>query len=314
MVFEWPYVLLGLALLPLLLLAYVVAQRRRRTYAVRFTNLELLSHVVGRMPGMRRHIPPLLFLVGLAALLVSLARPVAVLALPRERSTVMLVIDVSGSMSADDLVPDRMAAAKQAARTFIEKLPPHVGVGLVMFNDKASLNAPIMRDHEAVLRAVDSLRPGGGTAIGDGLAAALDNLAQQPAGEDGQPPPSSVVLLSDGESRMGADPEEVAQRAAAEGVLVNTVGIGQRGVLTKLGGNQSTSLDEDALRAVSETAGGQYFYAAETNELESIYSTLSSQVSWIEERTEITALVAAVSALALLIGGLLSLRWFQQFP
>jgi Ca-activated chloride channel family protein len=314
MTFEWPYVLLGLMLLPLLALAYVAAQRRRRTYAVRFTNLELLSNVVGRRPGARRHIPPLLFLAGLAALLVSLARPIAVLALPREQSTVMLVMDISGSMSADDMQPNRLDAAKRAARTFIEKLPPHVSVGLATFNDKASVNAPLMRDHEAVLRAVDRLRPGGGTAIGDGLAAALEHLAEQPVGEDGQQPPSAVVLLSDGESRLGAAPQQVAERAAEEHVQVNTVGIGQRGVRIRLGGNQSTTLDEETLRAMAQATGGQYFYAAESGELESIYSSLSSQVSWIEERTEITALVAAAAVLALLIGALLSLRWFQQFP
>ena len=168
MTFISPYLLMGLALVPILCATYLFAQRRRRAYAVRFTNLALLKKVVGKGPGARRHIPPLLFLIGLAALLISLARPVAVLALPREQSTVMLVMDVSASMTAADMQPNRMEAARQAARTFVENLPPHVSVGLATFNDRAALAAPITRDHEMVLNAIDAVQARGGTAIGDG--------------------------------------------------------------------------------------------------------------------------------------------------
>lgn len=314
MTFEWPSVLLALSLAPVLILMYVLAQRRRRAYAVRFANFALLHEVVGRGPGVRRHIPPLLFLVGLAALLTSLARPIAVVALPRERSSVMLVLDVSGSMTANDLRPNRIYAARQAARAFVEKLPPYVSVGLVSFSDETMLNAPMTRDHDVVLRAIDNLQAGGGTAIGDGLTQALEHIAQQPSDEQGQQPPTTVVLLSDGESQQGLPPLEAADRAAEAQVQVNTVGIGQRGIRTPLGGNQTAGLDEQTLRGMADKTGGQYFYAAETEELEQIYSNLSTQVSWVEERTEITAFVGGLAALLLILGGLLSLRWFQQLP
>ena len=314
MIFEWPFLLLSLGLIPILTFIYIVAQRRRRKYAVRFTNLALLSHVVGRAPGVRRHIPPFLFLIGMAALLLSLARPVAVLALPRERSTVMLVMDISGSMTADDLLPNRMSAARNAARVFVQQLPPHVSVGLAVFNDEARLRAPIVRDHDAILAAIDSLRAAGGTAIGDGLSVAIDHLVDQPADANGQRPPALVVLLSDGESQTGLPPGEAAQRAAAASIQVNTVGIGQRGIRTQLGQNQTAGLDEATLGMIADTTGGQYFYAAEASELQDIYSNLSTQVSWIEERTEVTALAAAAGALLLIAGALFSLRWFQQLP
>src|SRR5215207_1080326 len=217
MSFEWPILLYGLAFVPIMAGLYVLALRRRRAYAVRFTNLPLLREVAPRRPGYRRHLPPLFFLLGLAALLVSLARPSAVIAVPRDQSSVMLVLDVSGSMSADDLKPDRMTAARQAARTFVETLPERAQVGLVSFSNAASLRAPLSRDRETVLRAIDALRPDGGTAIGEGLDLALDQLARQPASPDGARPPGLVVLLSDGENSIGREPAEVAARAAQEG-------------------------------------------------------------------------------------------------
>ena len=182
MSFEWPVLLYGLAFVPIMAALYVLAQRRRRAYAVRFTNLPLLREVAPRRPAYRRHLPPLFFLLGMAALLLSLARPSAVIAVPRDQSSVMLVLDVSGSMSADDLQPDRMTAARQAARTFVEALPDDVQVGLVSFSNAASVRAPLGRDRDAVLRAIDALRPDGGTAIGEGLDLALDQLARLPAG------------------------------------------------------------------------------------------------------------------------------------
>jgi Ca-activated chloride channel homolog len=314
MSFEWPYVLAGLALIPILLVGYLLAQRRRRAYAVRFTNLALLSAVVGREPGVRRHIPPVLYLLGLIALLVSLARPVAVLAVPREQSAVMLAMDVSGSMAADDLQPSRMEAAKQAARTFVSALPPHVLAGIVSFNTSTSVNAPLTRDRATLLPAIDGLRPDGGTAIGDGLAQALNHLAQQPSDAQGQRLPALVVLLSDGQSSAGIAPNEAAALAARAQIPVHTVGIGQRGAAPLLGGRQRAELDEATLQAIARQSGGQYFYAAEAGQLERIYGDLSSRVSWVEERTEITALIGALATVLLLVGGVLSLRWFQQFP
>lgn len=313
MTFEWIYALWSLMLVPLLLALYLLAQRRRQTYAVRFTNLALLQSVVKRGPGVRRHIPPFLFLLGVTALLVSLARPVAVLAVPRDQSAVMLVVDVSGSMSADDLQPNRMEAARQAARAFVNALPADTSVGLVAFSGEANIEAPLTRDRAVVLHAIDTLRPGGGTAIGEGLSRALTHLEQQsvPAQER---PPARVVLLSDGQSTMGVDPEQAAERAANDSIRVDTVGIGQRGAAPIIGNQQRVGLDEATLQAMASRTGGQYLYASEANQLESIYADLGAQTRWVEERTEVTALVSALGALLLIVGGLLGLRWFQQFP
>jgi len=314
MSFEWPYLLFGLALVPIVAGLYALAQRRRRAYAVRFANLELLRAVAPRRPGPRRHIPPLLFLLGLGVLLVSLARPSAVIAVPRDQASVVLVLDVSGSMAATDLSPDRMVAARQAARAFVEALPRNAQVGLVSFSSTASVNAPLGHDRDATLRAIDGLRANGGTAIGEGLAVALDQLAARRAGAEGGTPPGLVVLLSDGENSVGQAPPQVAARAAEAGVRVHTVGIGQRGVSARLNARQTVRLDEATLQAIADATGGSYFYAAESGELERIYEDLGSQVSWVEERTEVTSLVTALGTVLMLAGGLFGLRWFQQFP
>src|SRR6266851_5036178 len=180
MTFAWPTSLVGLALVPVLLGFYLWMQRQRRRYAVRFTNLALLREVVGRGPGMWRHIPPLLFLLGMAALLVSLARPSLVLAVPRDQASVMLVLDVSGSMDARDIQPTRLGAAKQSAQQLVSALPKGAQVGVIAFSDRASVSAPLSADPSPALQALDRLNAGGGTAIGDGLNVALDQLAQRP--------------------------------------------------------------------------------------------------------------------------------------
>lgn len=313
MTFEWPIVLFSLALIPILSGLYLLAQRRRRAYAVRFTNLALLQAVVGRTPGFRRHIPPLLYLIGLAALLFSLARPVAVIAVPREQTTIMLVLDVSGSMAADDLEPNRMAAAKEAAKAFVDQLPDTIQVGLVSFSSNAAVQASPTTDHLAVTQAIDQLRSRGGTAIGDGLDLALDQLVQRPTDANGQRAPGMVVLLSDGQSTQGMPPQQATARAQSEQVKVYTVGVGQRDAQVFVQ-NIPVTLDEETLQQIANETGGSYFYAAETTELERIYSDLGSQISWVEERTEITALISALGTVLLIAGSLLSLRWLQQFP
>ncbi len=313
MTFEWPILLWSLALIPIMVGGYILAQRRRRMYTLRFTNLELLQAVAGRGPGLRRHIPPLLFLLGLAALLVSLARPSAVIAVPRDQTTAMLVLDVSASMTAADLRPNRMEAAKQAARAFLDALPPNMQVGLVSFSSGATVNAAPTNDRFAVARAIDALQANGGTAIGEGLHLALDQLAQRPVDEDGSRAPGLVVLLSDGQSILGRPPETAAARARQEQIKIHTIGIGERGADTVIGG-QRVRLDEQTLQAVAAATEGRYFYAGESNELTEIYANLGSQISWVEEQTEITALVSALGALCLTAGGLLSLRWLQQLP
>jgi len=314
MTFQWPLLLLSLGLIPILIGLYLLAQRRRRRYTVRFTNLTLLDSVVGRSPGWRRHIPPLIFLIGLAALLVSLARPTAVISTPHETSSVVLAIDVSGSMAATDVQPSRLAAARQAATTFVNALPKDAEVGLISFSDTAHVNAPLTRDHKAMLGAIESLRANGGTAIGDGLGLALDQLMARPADAQGQRPPGLIVLLSDGRSTVGTDPMSVTARAKQANIRIDTIGVGQRGVNPMIGRQYVGELDEQTLSAIASETGGEYFYASEAGQLQRIYADLGSRVNWVREETEITALVSALGAVFLLAGGLLSLRWFQQFP
>ena len=312
MMFEWPIVLLGLLLVPALIAAYVIAQNQRKKYAVRFTNLDLLAQVAGPSPGMRQHIPAALFLLGLTALVIAMARPIAVVALPRERAIVMLVMDVSYSMEAEDLTPSRIVAAKRAAERFVRELPPATSVGLVSFSGKANLNAPLTTDHVAVAQAIENLQLDNGTAIGEGLALALNHIADHESTST-TAAPATIILLSDGESQLGVSPLEVAERAAQMRIEVNTVGIGQRGQRTQIRPDQAVGLDEKALQVIAARTGGVYFYAAQSSDLDASYQNLSSAISWVRERTEVTAIAAGIGALLMIAAGLLSLRWFQRF-
>ena len=314
MTFAWPTALIGLGLLPVLVGFYLWIQRQRRRYAVRFTNLTLLREVVGRSPGLWRHLPPVLFLFGMAALLVSLARPSLVLAVPRDQASVMLVLDVSGSMDAHDLQPTRLGAARQAAKKLIDGLPSGAQVGVVAFSDRVSLSAPLSGDTHRAQQALDGLTAGGGTAIGDGLNLALDQLAQSPTNAQGERAPAVVVLLSDGENNMGRPPATAANRAQQEGVTVNTIGVGQRGVQTALNRRTSVGLDETALKSIASTTGGQYFYAADAGQLEQVYAHLGSQIQWVTEQTEVTALASGLGAALLTVAGVLGLGWFGRLP
>jgi Ca-activated chloride channel family protein len=309
MSFIWPALLLSLLLVPALVAAYLFALQRRKRYTISFTNLDLLKEVAVEQPGFKRHIPPLVFLIGLAALLFSLARPVANVSLPRTRAAVVLVLDVSYSMNAEDLKPTRIAAAQASAKQFVQQLPATALVGLVSFSGKANLNAPLTRDHNAVLEAIESLKLDNGTAIGDGLLQALEHIAVQ-----NQRIPANIILLSDGESSQGYAPLDAAARAEQMQIEVNTVGIGQRGTRTQLNANQTVGLDEDTLKAIAARTGGQYFYAAEASQLEDIYKNLGSSVNWAREPTEVTAIAAGIGALLMVIAAVLSLLWFQQFP
>jgi Ca-activated chloride channel homolog len=286
MTFLWPAALVALVLLPVLAGTYVLMQRRRHAYALRFTNLTLLREVSTRQPGVRRHVPPVLFLLGMTALLVSLARPSLVLAVPRAETDIVLVLDVSGSMAAADLQPTRLGAATNAARTLIDDLPDGANVGVVSFSQGASVVAPLSSDRTQAERALDGLTANGGTAIGDGLNAALNQLA----------------------------PEQVAARAKQLGVEVDTIGIGERGVSTYLNRQTAVGLDETTLRNIADATGGKYFYAVDSGQLADIYSNLGSQVSWVAERTEVTALASGLGAAFFLVAGALALRWFGRLP
>ena len=371
MTFIWPAALLLLLLLPLLVAWYLRLQRRRGQLAARYGTLGLIqsdgapfgsgnrqaigaggaanTSAGGGPLRWRRHLPPALFLAGLAVLLVALARPQMVVSLPRLQGTVILAFDVSGSMAADDLKPTRMEAAKAAARAFVDRQPPTVQVGVVSFSDSGFAVQPPTNEQATILAAIDRLRPERGTSLAHGILTALNAIfideddtsekraADGVAGEPGQllysdltpsptpsptpvPPgtyaPAAIVLLSDGENTAPPDPLEAVQVAADRGVRVYTIGIGSaEGATLEIEGfSIHTQLDEPTLQAVAARTGGAYFNAGDAEELRTIYANLNPELGISPEKTEVTALFAGVSALLLLFGGALSLLWFSRLP
>ncbi len=337
MSFEFPVALLALALVPAAIATYVLAQRARPRYAVRFTNLDLLGAVVKETPRWRRHVPAALALAALTALVVAAARPHLTFAVAERRASVMLVTDVSGSMEATDVAPSRLQAARTAALAFTDALPDDARLGLATFSSTANLNVPPTVDRALVARALEAMDAGGGTAMGDGVAAALRALREairRPAGEgdpdgDGdrrerERPPAAVVLLSDGESTSGRDPIEVAQEARRLRVPVYTIALGTPdGTITLPpsargwgGGPRVLPVppDPETLRLVARTTGGRFFDSADAGELRSIYDDLGRQVATERERREVTAGFAGLGAVLLLAGGALSLLWFGRLP
>ncbi len=329
MSFEWPLALLGLLAVPLTMALYARAQRRRRAYAVRFTNLELLGSVVTGSPGWRRHLPPLLFLAALAALTVAVARPHVNVDVAKEEATVMLTTDSSGSMQATDVTPNRLDAARSAAKGFTNRLPEKFRLGLVSFSNVAQLLVPPTSDRAPVRNAIDSLQAEGGTAIGTALETALTGL--QPVIEQDQrkreregrkrgAPPAVVVLLSDGYSTTGPPPLDVARRARELRVPVNTVALGTSNATVTLSDRLGTTRnvrvppDRRTLRRIADVTGGQYFGAADQERLQKIYDSLGSRIGFRKEEREVTVAFAAGGLGLMLAGGLLSMMWFGRLP
>src|ERR1700687_703362 len=229
MSFQYPWLLLGLLAIPLLVGFYLTSQHARRAYAVRFTNLTLLNQVMGKGPGFRRHLPAILFIAGVAGLLFSMARPQAPSRIPRCQTSVMLAVDVSGSMAATDVQPTRIEAAIAAGRTLIDKLPSNAEVGLVIFNAQAEVVAPLTSDKGSVKDALGTLAPGGGTAMGDGIQVAVAQLANNTAPNGAKSQNYAMVgLLTDGSTNTGVDSMTAAAGAKQARIPVQTVGIGAR--------------------------------------------------------------------------------------
>lgn len=315
MSFQSPWLLVGLLAIPLLIGAYITSQQRRRAYAVRFTNLALLSQVMGKGPGFRRHIPAILFIAGVAGLLVSMARPQATIRVPRGQSSVMLAVDVSGSMAATDVQPTRIDAAIAAARTLIDKLPGNAQVGLVIFNARAQVIAPLTQDKGSVKDELGALTPGGGTAIGSAIESALAQFANvvDPNGAKSQNY-ARIVLLTDGSSNTGVDNATAANDAAQAKIPVDTIGIGARNQTTMVQGVVIDGVDEQALQQISSTTGGHYYYAADEGQLSSIYSDLGSHIGWVTSKFDLTVPLLALGTIVLVAGGLFSLAWFRLLP
>ena len=325
MSFAWPIALSGLALVALALIAYLVAQRRRRRYVVRFTNLDLLENVVADSPRWRRHIPAVLTLLALSALVVGMARPQVAVAVPREEATVILAMDSSGSMTATDVAPDRMTAAREAASSFVDGLPDGFRVGVVSFSNEADVVVPPTADHDEALRGLSALRADNGTALGDAIARSVDlgvtSLDEQLAAAKDSETPVVVLLLSDGANTTGDyEPLEAAQKAKDAGIPVYTVALGTDAGTVQgpdgYGGMRTIRVppDPETLSQVAELTGGKFFEAADQNALKSVYDEIGSQVGVEHEQRELTVFFTAAGAALLLLGGALSTLWFGRIP
>jgi Ca-activated chloride channel family protein len=349
MTFASPLALLALPLIPLTVLALVMARRRRIRYAIRYPALDVLAGVVER-ERRGRWIPAALIVLALTALLLGAARPMARVPVPRDEATVMLVIDVSGSMNADDVDPTRIEAAQRAATRFLDRLPERFQVGLVTFSSEAETLVPPTTDREAVRQALATLNANGGTAMGDGLGRALDVIeaARQEAtgggagptttldpngpaipsptspGQGAEPPaavpPAVTLLLSDGANSAGGDPFIQAERARQLRVPVYTIALGTaNGVLRQpnaFGGTriQPVPPDPDSLARIAETTNGRFFEAPTSDNLTAVYDSLGSRIGFRLEEREVTVAFTAAGLLLLAAAGALRARRGARLP
>jgi len=337
--FLWPGNLYLVLVVPALIAAYVWAQRRRQKYALRYASLSLVREALGKGPGRKRHIPPALFLIALFFMALGTARPETVVVVPVQEGTVILAIDVSGSMLAEDLKPNRMEAAKDAAKLFVAKQGPDVKLGVVAFSGDAQIVQTPTKDHDLVIAAINRLRPQRATAIGRGMLASLDaifldseetapsvialhRLAGEPTGPTPPPVPvgadhtATIVLLSDGQNNQFPAPQQVIEDAASRGIRVYTVGLGSAdGTVVRIQGRSvRTRLDEATLKAIAEGTDGQYFNASNEKDLRAVYENLSTQLVFRQQKTEITAILTAIAAVFSVIAAALSLFWFNRIP
>lgn len=337
MTFLWLGMLWLLGLVPALIIAYILLLRRRKKYALRYSSLSLVKEALGRGPGFRRHIPPLLFLLGVIVMLVALARPAATITLPSQQATIILTVDVSGSMRADDIKPNRLEAAKAAARVFAEKQPQNVNIGIVSFSESASIVQAPTKDRQAVVAAINRLAPQRRTAIGSGILTSLDAIFQDTSTKPSpsvpdpltvpEPAPAPapvalgsypavIILLSDGASNTGPRPLEIIEQASNRGVRVYTVGLGsQEGTIIRADGfSIRVRLDEETLKSIAEQTGAQYSKAESETDLSDVYGDLGTRLVFKPQQTELTALFTAAAVIFLLIAGTLSLLWFHRLP
>jgi Ca-activated chloride channel family protein len=310
-----PWWLLLLAVVAALALAYVLFQRRRTRYAVRFATLPLLEKVAPTRPGWRRHAPAAAFLVTLIALVLAIARPAAAVQVPRERATVLVAVDTSASMEATDVQPSRIEAAKEAAREFVDDLPEEFNVGLVAFSGSASVVVAPTTDRAAVDAGIERLRLSERTAIGEAVYAALDSVASFDAEAGTDPPPARIVLLSDGSNTTGRSVQDAAGAAAEAQVPVSTIAYGtESGTVDLNGRSVPVPVDAEALAALAETTGGSAYEAESDAELRGVYEDIGSSIGWRTEHREITTWVVAVALLTALAAGAASLVWFSRLP
>jgi Ca-activated chloride channel homolog len=322
--FAAPLWLMLLASLPLAAGAVLAAGRRRRRFAVRFTAFDTLAGVAATVPRRRRHLPLALGLLAAATLVLAVARPQVSVAVPVERASVMLVIDVSGSMNADDVAPTRMAATQRAAGQFVDEVPDGQRVGLIPFSGAASVLQPLTGEHEAVRAGIDSLRADGATATGEALGLALDELREardEDGGEEGgqAAPPAAIVMLTDGRRTTGRDPVPVARQAGREEIPVFTISLGTPdGVLEDprrpFMPPQPVPPDPETMAEVARVSGGETFDVDDADQLSRIYESLGSQLATEQDQREVTAAFAGGGLLLLLAALVVGLRGRARLP
>ena len=322
MSFGEPVLLAGLILIPLAALVYASLQVRKRREAETFANPALMPNLVTARPGWRRHLPPLLLLLSLAAMIVALARPQRTVASPERAATVMMVTDVSGSMNATDVSPNRLTAAVGAANKLADKLPKTFRLGLVTFSDFAEQRAAPSTDRAAVKSALDRLTAVGGTAMGLGLERGLE-AARTPvpdaSGNGTSRLPAVMVLLSDGKDTQGGiSPIEVAQRARAAGVPIYAIALGtpdgEVEVQDAFGTTTTIQVppDTDTLKEIARISRGKFFQVSDADKLSEIYSGLGTRLSSKQVKEEVTVAFAGGALVLLLAGGALSMAWFGR--
>jgi len=352
MTFLWPEMLWLLVLVPLVAAAYLWLLRRKKKTAVRYAGLSMIREAMSAGNTMRRHVPPALFLLAFTVMVLAIARPAAVVTLPSQHETIILAMDVSGSMRAADVKPNRLEAAQAAARAFVADTARTTRVGIVSFAATASVVQPPTNSREDILAAIDRFQLQRGTAIGSGMLVSLKTIfpdaefdlrssnprrdaardksksprsgkSDDPAGKDKEKdkpvPPGSytgaaIILLSDGQTTTGPDPIEAAGLAADRGVRVFTVGIGTVAgeIIGAEGWSMRVRLDEETLKRIALITRGEYFYAGTAAELKKVYETLNSRMVMEKKETEITALFAAAAAVLALMAAGLSMLWFNR--
>jgi Ca-activated chloride channel family protein len=342
--FLWPQYLWLMAALPLLVLLYVWLLRRKKKMALRYASLSIVKEAMGASQSVRRHIPPVLFLLALAAMLLASARPVAVVTLPSTQQTIILAMDVSGSMRATDVQPNRLVAAQNAAKSFIADLPRHVKVGIVAFAGSAQVAQLPTVNREDLVTAIDRFQLQRATATGNAIVISLATLfpdagielSSLQGGRDrqrglsldtekkeqkefkpvapGSFTSAAIIMLTDGQRTTGVDPLEAAKLAADRGIRVYTVGIGtvDGETIGFEGWSMRVRLDEETLKAVADITRGEYFYAGNAVDLKKVYQALNAKLVLERKKTEVTALFAGLAALLAVVSAALSLAWFHR--
>jgi Ca-activated chloride channel family protein len=316
MTFQAPWWLLALLVVVALVGLYVVLQLRRKAYAARFTNVALLGTIVPKRPGWRRHTAFGLLALGLATLVVSLAVPSTEVRVPRERATVVMAVDVSLSMQATDIAPDRFRAMQSAAKEFVDVLPDRINLGLVSFAGTATTLVQPTTDRVSVANAIDNLDLAESTAIGEAIftsLTAIENFQSTVEAGDAEPPPARIVLLSDGQTTVGREDTQAIAAAQDAGVPVSTIAFGtDYGTLELEGETVPVPVDRAALEEIADQTGGSYSEAASAEELEEVYADLGSQIGYTTEPQDISPRFVRVGVVLVLLGAVLSLLWTNR--